>query len=467
VLTGLSLIEAAERLHSGALSAAAYAEALVARRGEWASINAIVHQDCEALREAARAADQSRLRGDSPGPLHGIPLLIKDNMHTSGVPTTSCTPALRDFVPEQDAPVVARLKAAGALIFGKANMHELALGITSSPSAFGPVHNPYDQRLIAGGSSGGTAAAIAAGIVPAGLGSDTGGSIRIPASLCGICGLRPTVGRYPTDGVMPISFTRDVVGPMARSVVDLALLDAVLRDEPADELALIKLRDLRLGVPQRYFFADLEPGVAQVVERALDRLVEAGVRLVDAEIPDIAELNAAIATPVLVHELQSAIPAYLAAYLPGLSLAEFVSSIGSADVRRFFELDEERQAEFARAYREAIDVHRPALQASIRNYFTAHRLHACLVPATPITARPIGEEREVELDGRRVPTTATYTRNVAPASTSGNPSLALPAGITATGLPVGLLLDGLAGRDRELLAIGAALERVLEPVARP
>lgn len=467
MLTGLSLIEAAERLRSGALSAGAYAETLVARGDEWASINAIVHQDRQALLEAARAADRFRLRGDSPGPLHGIPLLIKDNIHTSGVPTTSCTPALRDFVPEHDAPVVARLKAAGALIFGKANMHELALGITSSPSAFGPVLNPYDQRLIAGGSSGGTAAAVAAGIVPAGLGSDTGGSIRIPASLCGICGLRPTVGRYPTEGVVPISFTRDVAGPMARSVADLALLDAVLCDQPADALALIKLRDLRLGVPQRYFFADLEPGVARVVERALDRLVEAGVRLVEAEIPDVEQLNAAIATPVLVHELQSAILAYLAEYLPRLSLAELVSNIGSADVRRFFELDEQRQAEFARAYREAMDVHRPALQATIRNYFTTHRLHACLVPATPITARPIGDEHEVELDGRRVPTTATYTRNVAPASTSGNPSLALPAGITATGLPVGLLLDSLAGRDRELLAIGAALERVLEPVARP
>jgi mandelamide amidase len=467
VLTGLSLIEAAERLRSGALSAKAYAAALVARGDEWASVNAIVHQDREALFEAARAADRSRLRDDSPGPLHGIPLLIKDNIHTSGVPSTSCTPALRDFVPECDAPVVARLKAVGALIFGKANMHELALGITSSPSAFGPVRNPYDQRLIAGGSSGGTAAAVAAGIVPAGLGSDTGGSIRIPASLCGICGLRPTVGRYPMEGVMPISFTRDVVGPMARSVADLALLDAVLCDQPADELALIKLRGLRLGVPQRYFFADLEPGVAQAVERALDRLVEAGVRLVDAEIPDIEQLNAATATPVLVHELQSATLAYLAEYLPGLSLAEFVSNIGSADVRRFFELGDARRAEFARAYRQAMDVHRPVLQATIRDYFTTHRLHACLVPATPITARPIGDEYEVELDGRRVPTTATYTRNVAPASTSGNPSLALPAGITATGLPVGLLLDSLAGRDRELLAIGAAIERVLEPIARP
>ncbi len=467
VLTGLSLSEAAAQLRSGALSVEAYAQALVAQGDERASLNAVVYQDRDALLAAARAADQERLSGASLGPLHGIPLVIKDNMHTAGVPTTSCTPALRDFVPEQDAGAVARLKGAGALLFGKANMHELALGITSSQSAFGPVRNPYDQSLIAGGSSGGTAAAVAAGIVPAGLGTDTGGSIRIPAALCGICGLRPTLGRYPMKGVMPMCSSRDTLGPMARSVADLALLDAVLCDQPGHELATIDLKSLRLGVPRPYFYEDLEAGVAAVLEQALDRLAEAGVELIEAEIPRVGPLNAAIATPVLVHELQPTITAYLSEYLPGLSLAALVRNIASDGVRRFFELDAQRQAEFARAYREAMDVHRPALQATIGNYFAAHRLDACLVPATPVTARPIGEERDVAFDGRRVPTTQTYTRNVAPATTSGNPSLALPAGMTADGLPVGLLLDGPAGQDRALLAIGAAVEQVLGPVARP
>ena len=180
------------------------------------------------------------------GALHGLPILIKANIATANVPTSAGTPALRDYRPASDAPVVARLFSAGAILLGKTNMHELAYGITSNNGAFGAVHNPYNPALIPGGSSGGNGAAIAARMCPAGLGTDTGGSVRIPAALCGIVGLRPTVGRYSGAGIVPLSRTMDTAGPMARSVEDLVLLDSVITGQNAP-VQPAALRGLRLG----------------------------------------------------------------------------------------------------------------------------------------------------------------------------------------------------------------------------
>jgi indoleacetamide hydrolase len=204
----LGVADAAAAIRSGALSAQALAEALLKRCAAAAPLNAFISLEPERVRAAARAADDLQRRGNKLGPLHGVPLALKDNFDTADYATTAGTPALAAHRPRRDATVVARLRAAGALVLGKANMQELAFGPTSNNAAFGPVHNPYDRARIPGGSSGGTGAAVAARLAPAGLGTDTGGSVRVPASLCGIVSLRPSMLRWPQAGIVPISHTR-------------------------------------------------------------------------------------------------------------------------------------------------------------------------------------------------------------------------------------------------------------------
>ena len=229
----LTAIEALSAMAAGDLRAETYAAILLSRAMSLKGLNVLIAQDQDQVLEAARAADKSRARGRRLGPLHGLPLIIKDNINTAALPTTAGTPSLIGNRPQANARVVDALLGAGGIVFGKANMHELAFGITSNNGAFGPVRNPYDTSKIPGGSSGGNAAGVAARFAPAGIGSDTGGSTRIPAALCGVVGFRPTIGRYAGTGtlagvreVVPIAHTRDTPGPIARSAADVALLDA-------------------------------------------------------------------------------------------------------------------------------------------------------------------------------------------------------------------------------------------------
>ena len=259
-LLELSAVEAVALLRSGELSAECYAEVLIAQCHRHADLNAFIHFDAQRTLEAARDAD--RTRGAAPaGPLHGLPVVIKDNIDVAGLPTTAGTPALRANRPRASAPVAEALFRAGALLLGKTNMHELADGITSNNAAFGAVRNPYAPTMIPGGSSGGTAAAVAARMCPAGLGTDTGGSVRIPAALCGIVGLRPSAGRYPGAGIVPISHTRDTAGPIARGVADVALIDSVITQTQAP-VPVPALKGVRIGVPRIPFYEDLDPELA-------------------------------------------------------------------------------------------------------------------------------------------------------------------------------------------------------------
>src|SRR5215831_9890065 len=229
----LGVSGAAEAIRNGALTAEALAEALLRRCAAAAPLNAFISLEPDRVRVAARGADQQRQRGDRLGPLHGVPLALKDNIDTADYPTAG-TPGLAAHRPKRNAPIVQRLLDAGALILGKANLQELAYGPTSNNAAFGPVHNPYDPTRIPGGSSGGTAAAVAARLAPAGLGTDTAGSVRVPGSLCGVTSFRPSTLRWPQAGIVPISHTRDTAAPMARSVADCVLLDGVVADGPTE-----------------------------------------------------------------------------------------------------------------------------------------------------------------------------------------------------------------------------------------
>ncbi|MEZ5738828.1 MAG: indoleacetamide hydrolase [Burkholderiaceae bacterium] len=398
--------------------------------------------------------------------MEGIPLVIKDNIDTGHLPTTAGTGALAGRLASANAPALQRLVDAGALPAAKAVMHELAFGITSNNALTGPARNPYDPSRIPGGSSGGTASAVAARLFAAGLGTDTGGSVRVPAALCGLVGFRPTVGRYPGAGVVPISHTRDTIGPMARSVADVRLIDRLMAGLPESTMAAKSLRGLRLGVPRARFWENLEPGVAIAAEDALHRLAGAGVELVDVDLSALLVLNDDTGFPVALYEVMRDLPAYLRDAGLALDMAQIVAGIASPDVRGILESQLGEQAMPQAAYRNAIDQLRPRLQAGYAQCFADHQLGALVFPTTALVARPIGDDETVELNGEREPTFGAFIRNTDLGSNVGAPGISLPMGLV-DGLPAGLELEGLPGADDELLALADSVARLLAPMPAP
>lgn len=451
-------------------------DALIARYKTMPDLNAFTHFDAATLQaEAAKLAALSEAER-AARPLYGIPFIVKDNIDTKSMPSCAGTPALKGKTPAQNAPAIDRLLAAGALLAGKTNMHELAFGITSNNPAFGAVRNPYQLDKIAGGSSGGTAAAIAAGLTEIGLGTDTGGSIRIPAALCGIIGFRPTINRYDNRGVLPLSHTRDTIGLMAKQIDLLARFDSVLADAQAGQKVQagqaaepIKAKDpaqLRLGVPQAYFHDILDEEVAACLKQVKARLKAAQVTLVAADLDNVAGLNEAVSFPIVLYEVMQDLPAYLDARGQA-DLETLIAQIASPDVKAIMRSLMGEGAMPQTAYQAAMEIHRPALQESYRAYFDTHDLDAMLVMTTPLPAATIGEDETVSLCGEQVPTFNSFIRNTDPTSNAGVPALTLPAGLSAQGLPIGVELVAPAHKDRQLLQIGASLLAILGTIPPP
>ena len=467
-LGDLSAVEAVGRMSRGELSAERYAEALLARCRAAHALNAFITLDPDRVLEDARARDRERRAGAKPGPLFGLPVPVKDSVNTRDYPTTGGTPALRSFRPHEDAPLVAALRSAGAIVLGKTNLHELSFGWTSNNLAFGAVHNPYDPARIPGGSSGGTGAAIAARLAPLGVAEDTEGSIRVPAAFCGIMGFRPTTGRYSTQGCVPISPLFDQVGPHARTVADLALFDAAVLND-ARPLAPRSLQGVRLGIVRDYWFTGLDSEVERVSNLALARLENAGAKLIETQMPGLARLIDLTTDPVQNHDVRFALPRYLKEYGAGLTLEELLAR-ASPDIQAIFRSDVmPGGANFVSesAYAAARDQYLPALRKMYAEYFTRTQVAAMVFPATRVPPPLIGEETTLQIQGRPVPFEEAVARNIAPGSTAGVPGLILPAGLTSGGLPVALEFDGPAGTDRALLELGASLERALGPLPAP
>jgi Asp-tRNA(Asn)/Glu-tRNA(Gln) amidotransferase A subunit family amidase len=417
-----------------------------------AALNAFIHTNRDKALARARQIDAGPAL-----PLAGVVLAVKDNIHVAGMPNSAGTAALRNFVPAVSSPVIERLEAAGAIILGKANMHELAYGITSNNFAFGAVGNPADATRIPGGSSGGSAAAVAGGLVTAALGTDTGGSVRLPAGLTGIVGFRPTLGRYPQDGMTLISPTRDTIGLLTNTVADAIELDRIITGN-TPHIAPVDLAKLRLGVPNAYFYDDLDPTVRHVAEAFLDRLKALGVTLIEADLEDIAGLNGRVSFPVVLYETSQILPAYLAANATGVTLEALIGGIKSPDVKAVIDVAFSG-AITAAAYRDALNRDRPLLCKAYADYFSRHDVAAVIFPTSPITARPIdGILDGVEVNGVRQETFATYIRNTDPASNAGLPGISIPANRGSGELPIGMELDGPAGSDDILLAIARAIE---------
>jgi Asp-tRNA(Asn)/Glu-tRNA(Gln) amidotransferase A subunit family amidase len=467
-LCNLSAVDAVAHMSQGALTSERYAQALLARCRSAQALNAFITLEPAQVLEAARARDHERRAGAKPGPLFGLPIPVKDSVNTRDYPTTGGTPALRHFRPTEDAPVVAKLRAAGALVLGKTNLHELSFGWTSNNLAFGAVRNPYDQSRIPGGSSGGTAAAIAARLAPLGIAEDTEGSIRVPAAYCGIAGFRPTTGRYSTRGCVPISPLFDQVGPQARSVADLALFDSVVADDWSG-IDATPLKGLRLGVVRDYWFTDLDPEVERQTGLALARLMEAGAQIVETHLPGLGSLIDLTTDAVQNHDVRIALAGYLKEYGAGVDFDTLISQ-ASPDIQRVFRRDVlpgglnfVTEAKYAAAR----DQYLPALRRLYGDYFARTGVAAMVFPTTLVPAPRIGEETTVDVGGHPLPFDTAVARNIAPGSTAGLPGLVLPVGLTRTGLPVAIEFDAPAGADRALLALGLSAERALGTLPAP
>jgi len=411
------------------------------------ALHAMLYVNPNAIVEAA-LLDRERRAGEVRGLLHGIPIVLKDNIGTADMPTTGGSLALAGFIPRADATQVARLRAAGAIILGKTNLHEFARDITTVSSLGGQTRNPYDTDRYPGGSSGGTGAALAAEFASAGLGTDTCGSIRIPAAYNHLYGLRPTIGLTPVDGVIPLTYTEDTVGPMARSVIDLAIvLDATSDGGTRYASAATggSLDGLRIGVLD-VLFAGADPAVNAAVRGALELLAANGAEVIPAPIPGFDQLRGSAAS-VFLREWRLAFDEYLAAQpdAPVNSLAAIVAS-GKFHPSLTEQLARALTASIDTAeYRDAI-TRRDIVRDAIEAYLVDNDLDALAYPTMTQPPARIGEVQRGS--------------NCGTASVGGLPALVVPAGFTPDGLPVGLELMGASLTEETLIGIAAAYERV-------
>ena len=385
--------------------------------------------------------------------------IVKDNIHVAGVANSAGTPSLKDFVPTENSIVVQRLIDAGAIPIAKTNMHELAFGITSNNTAFGPVRNYHDPSRFAGGSSGGTAVAIASGLVGWGLCTDTGGSCRIPAAFNGVVGFRPSPGRYPSEEVTPLSHTHDTIGVMAESASLLAEIDTVVTGETKTNKATNA--NPRIGVPRAYYYEDLEPGVAESIDTHLAKLQASGIELVEVDVSAFVERAADTSLTIVLYEAPYDLTSYLQKFFPQITLEELISQVASVDVAGI--LNFATSEPIAKENYEKALLTRDELIADLSDFYAKQSIDAIAYPTLPVTARLIeGESDNLLLNGESVSTFNAVTRNTSLASLLALPAITLPSGMASNGLPVGIEIAGPNGSDRNLIDIAIRIEQIFK-----
>ena len=413
-------------------------------------LNAFITLIGEKALQRAADLDAELAAGHDRGPLHGIPIAVKDNFWTKGIPSTSGSKIFRDFIPSNDAAVVERLEQAGAVIIGKTNLHECAYGISSTNPHFGAVHNPHRLDRIPGGSSGGSGAAVAAGIVPIGMGTDTGGSIRIPASYCGTFGIKPTYGRVSRYGCQALAQSLDHMGPLTRTPDDAAIvLQAISGFDPRDESSSRRavpdftpgnsIHCLRIGVPENFYFEHVDEQIVSAVHRAADQARSLGAHCIPVRVPDIAEFNVSAlfiqfpeASAVFSHVLHRR-EDFGADVLARLDQGRLVSGMDYVNAQRLRRI---KIQEFRTLFRN-IDV--------------------LITPSTPITAPVIGQTT-ISIHGFQEDARIASTRFARAINALGWPAASFPYGKDVEGLPIGVQIIARPWEESVLLTLGAALQ---------
>jgi aspartyl-tRNA(Asn)/glutamyl-tRNA(Gln) amidotransferase subunit A len=448
-----SITEIARLFRTSKLSPVELTELMLARIERTSpKLNAYITVTGEVARAQAKRAEaelgvkgKQKTRTDR-GFLQGVPFSLKDNICTEGIRTTAGSKILRDYFPEQDAPIVRHLKRAGAVLLGKTNMHEFAYGVTTNNPHYGPARNPWDTTRIPGGSSGGSAAAVAAGLCFGSIGTDTGGSIRIPAALCGIVGLKPGLGRVDARGVIPLSVTHDCVGPLARTVADTAILFRAIVDgngkgesQRGHGRSKRKLSKVRVGIPRNFFFDVISAEVQKSFLDAVQCIRGLGAKIKDISIPRLAQTEqagnrVAWAEASYYHQQAGWFPNRADEY--------------GEDVRSRLEAGGKV---LAVEYLEAMEQRRDFI-SQLREVMEKEAIDALMVPSTPIAAPVIGEE-STRVARSHHTTRALLLRLNRPANLAGLPAISVPCGFTAQGLPVGLQFIGADHTEQLLLGI--------------
>jgi aspartyl-tRNA(Asn)/glutamyl-tRNA(Gln) amidotransferase subunit A len=454
-LAFLTIEQAARLLRKKSISPSDLIEVALARIERFnPTFNVFITVIAHHARSEARRAEKQLRRPGTKSLLCGIPLSIKDNFLTRGVRTTAGSSILANFVPDRDSDAVQKLTRARAIVLGKTNMHEFAYGVTNENPHYGPARNPWDLDRITGGSSGGSAAALAMGIGYAATGTDTGGSIRIPAALCAAVGLKPTFGLISVEGVVPLARTLDHAGPMARSVTDVCImLEAIAWSFPRGairpdyrKLRKNRPRKFRIGWPKQYFFERIDSEVHDAIESAAKCFKSLGATIKQVSLPGLEHsvepsTNIALAEATQYHESQGYFPAQASKY--------------GDDVRYRLELG---RKVLASDYLHALNVKR-----EITREFDAvfENIDVILAPALPIAATRIGE-KEVVIGGEKETVRSALVRLNRPANLTGHPAISIPCGFTRNGLPIGLQLIGPHWSEARLLAIALAYEDATE-----
>ncbi len=453
-----TIAEAAAQLRGGKLSPVELTQAALLRIEKLnPQLNAFITITVERALRDAKVAERELRRRQYRGLLHGIPITLKDNIWTRGLRTTAGSKILKDFVPVSDAEVAKRLWNAGAVLLGKTNLHEFAYGITTENPHYGATRNPWNTERIPGGSSGGSAAAVAAGMAFASVGTDTGGSIRIPSAFCSIVGLKPTFGRVSCNGIVPLAATLDHAGPVARTVTDVAvLLDAIAMKQGPEGAFHRALRTsgrtkkpctkVRLGWPREYFFERVDEEVKHAMEKTAQEFEKMGARIEEVSLPRIEDsvepsTQIALAEALEYHESQGYFPARAADY--------------GEDVRKRLEMGSAiRAVDYLKAQQA-----RERVREDFRVAF--ERVDVILAPSTPMTAPRLGQDT-VKI-GREVESVrGALVRMNRPANFTGFPAISVPCGFSRRGLPIGMALHGPVWGEAKLLRIAFAYEQATE-----